>query len=121
MSEGINQNKKLAVIGSRTFQDYIFLCNRLKLHNPSMIISGGAMGADRLSEQYARQEGLPILIFYPKWSLGKSAGFLRNTKIIEAAEEVVAFWDGASKGTLDSIDKANDLGRKLYIYQFNDQ
>ncbi len=93
----------------------------LDLHKPSMIVSGGASGADSYSERYARENGLAILIFYPNWNLyGKKAGFIRNSQIIEAADEICAFWDGASKGTLDSIDKARKLGKIVYTYMFED-
>lgn len=40
---------------------------------------------------------------------------MRNTDIIENAEFVVAFWDGQSKGTKDSIDKAVAAKKKVLI------
>ncbi len=117
----MNQDKKLAVIGSRNFNDYNLLMTRLNLHKPSMIISGGANGADSLANQYAKANGLPILIFYPNWNgLGKSAGLIRNTQIIDAADEVAAFWNQTSKGTLDSIEKARRSGKTVYVYTFED-
>lgn len=117
----INTNKKLAVIGSRGFDDYPTLVKWLDIHKPSMIVSGGAIGADSLANKYAQEKGLPILIFYPDWNgLGKRAGFARNAKIIETAEEVVAFWDLKSAGTKNSIDIAKRLGKPVYIYGFGE-
>lgn len=38
------------------------------------------------------------------------AAFVRNGYIVEWADEVVAFWDGHSRGTRDSVAKARELG-----------
>ena len=39
-----------------------------------------------------------------KW--GKRAGLVRNDMIVSLAHQVVAFWDGMSRGTKYTIDKA---------------
>lgn len=111
---------KVAVIGSRSFNDYNELRRILNgLGYITEIISGGADGADKLAEQYADEKGIPTKIFLPDWNKhGKIAGFLRNTDIIENADIVVAFWDNQSKGTKDSIDKANKLNKKVIVIPF---
>jgi hypothetical protein len=107
---------KVAVIGSRTFNSYESVVNVLSKINITEIISGGAKGADSLGERYAKDNDIPTQIFLPDWQThGKKAGFLRNTQIIEACEMVVAFWDGESRGTKDSLDKAEKLGKKILI------
>jgi hypothetical protein len=89
---------KVAVIGSRTFKDYEEMKKTLSLLNITQIISGGATGADTLSEQYAKEKGIPTVIFVPDWkNKGKSAGFIRNSDIVKEAELIVAFWDGESR------------------------
>ena len=45
-------------------------------------------------------------------------GVIRNTDIINYADEVVAFWDGKSKGTKDSIDKAMALNKKAHVINY---
>lgn len=111
---------KVAVIGSRSFNDYEEVKRILSSINITEIISGGAKGADTLGEQYAKDKGIPTKIFLPDWDKhGKIAGFLRNTDIIENSELVVAFWDQTSKGTKDSIDKANKLNKKVLIINTN--
>ncbi len=108
---------RMAVVGSREFSDYIFLGNILKWYNISRIISGGAKGADSLARRYANEHGIPIDEFIPEWdTYGKSAGYKRNEKIIEAADEVIAFWNGSSKGTKHSINIANEAGKPVYVY-----
>jgi len=110
---------KVAVIGSRTFDKYESVYNVLSKLKITEIISGGAKGADSLAERYAKENNIPTKIFLPDWeTYGKKAGFLRNTQIIEECEMVVAFWDGESKGTKDSLDKAEKLGKKVMIIPF---
>lgn len=110
---------KVAVIGSRTFDKYESVYNVLSKLKITEIISGGAKGADSLAERYAKEAEIPTKIFLPDWeTYGKKAGFLRNTQIIEECEMVVAFWDSESKGTKDSLDKAEKLGKKVMIIPF---
>jgi len=111
---------KVAIIGSRGFDDYNLVIKTLAGLNISLIISGGANGADLLGEKYADEYSIPKQIFLPDWeNNGKSAGFIRNTDIVENAELVIAFWDGVSSGTKDSIDKAKKFNKKLLIIDFN--
>lgn len=113
----INTNKVLAVVGSRTFNDYSYLKEKLLLHKPKRIISGGAEGADSLAQRFCKEFGLPILIFYPDWkTYNKSAGMIRNSLIVNECEELVAFPVNNSKGTADSIRKAREVEKIVYIY-----
>ena len=110
---------KVAVIGSRSFNDYEKLKDTLSKIDITLIVSGGADGADKLSEQYASEKNIPTKIFLPDWEKhGKSAGFLRNTDIINEAELVVAFWDNQSNGTRDSINKAHKQEKIVIIIPF---
>lgn len=110
---------KIAVIGSRTFKDYTLLKKILDEENIDMIVTGGAKGADSLSQHYAKLNGLTVLIFYPNWKeFGKAAGFVRNHKIVEQADKVIAFWDGVSKGTKSSLDIALKQNKPIRIVDF---
>lgn len=107
---------RVAIIGSRSYINYAQVKHTVDEHKPSMIISGGAEGADSLGQRYAKENGIPILIFYPNWKVhGKSAGYLRNESIIDAADCIIAFWDGESKGTLHSINLAKKNSKKLIV------
>jgi len=104
---------KIAIIGSRTFNDYDLLRRSLDEFileanaDISLIVSGGAKGADSLGAEYAKENNIETLIFLPDWKkYGKGAGFVRNQLIIDNADFVIAFWDGESKGTLSSINIA---------------
>ena len=115
---------KLAVVGSRNFNDYPLLKKYLDyIHSKqpiTHIISGGAKGADSLSEKWANENGIEKIIFYPNWNkFGKRAGFLRNESIINECNKCIAFWDGKSKGTKHSIDLCEKNNKKCKIILFN--
>lgn len=108
---------RLGVVGSRTFSSYSFLCSVLNLFDIQNIVSGGAKGADSLAAQYARENNIALIEHLPDWNqFGKSAGFIRNQKIIDDSDEIIAFWDGLSKGTKHSIDLAQNVGKIVRIY-----
>ena len=113
---------KLAIIGSRTFNDYERMCNEiLTLFTDKIecIVSGGAKGADSLGERYAKERDIQTIILKPDWNkYGRSAGFIRNHDIIKTCTHVIAFWDGQSKGTKHSIDLAKQLGKPCWIVKF---
>lgn len=114
---------KVAVIGSRGFDDQEKLYRALdSYHNKQkidLIISGGAVGADQLAEQYAKERGIPVKIFKPDYAKhGRGAPIRRNTLIIENADIVLAFWDGKSPGTKNSLDQAKKLNKLYQVYDF---
>jgi len=107
---------KVAVIGSRTFENYTKLESVLDQYDISEIISGGARGADSLAELYALNKNIPVKIFKADWSkYGKAAGFIRNKDIIDNCDIVIAFWDGKSKGTQHSINLAKKQGKTVEV------
>ena len=111
---------RVAVVGSRSFADEKMMFAELdKLQGISLIVSGGARGADRMGEAYAAKRNIPTKIFLPDWNqFGKSAGFRRNNDIIENADFVLAFWDGKSPGTKSSIDLAKRARKEIRVLTF---
>jgi hypothetical protein len=110
---------KIAVVGSRGFNDFEKLEKELNKYEIDEIISGGAKGADALSEKYAKKHNIPIKIFKPDWRKYKrGAGLVRNKQIVENADVVIAFWDGASKGTKFTIDYAKKPNKMVVIVEF---
>ncbi len=114
----------IAIVGGRDFNDYTLLKESILAYidaheKPENIVSGGAKGADTLATQFATEMGIPLLIFKPDYQrYGRGATLVRNTQIIENAEVVFAFWDGQSKGTKDSIKKAEKLEKELYVIKY---
>lgn len=112
----------VAVVGSRSFSDYGLLCERLSDIPIGRLVSGGAAGADSLVEQYAKDNGIDILVIKPDWQRhGRGAGFIRNKIIVDTSDMVVAFWDGASRGTKDSMDHAEKTGKRLVVIKYKEK
>jgi len=115
---------KLSIVGSRTFNDKTKAFTVLdeiekQIGKIDLIISGGACGADTIGELYAKSKNIPTLIFLPNWEIyGKSAGFIRNSKIVDNCDVIIGFWDLNSLGTKDSLKKAKNLNKIIYIFDF---
>ena len=112
--------KKIAIVGSRSFNDFdkleSFILNRINSGFISKVVSGGAKGADTLGEEFAKKYNKSTLIFLADWEThGKAAGMIRNKDIVENSDVVFAFWDGNSKGTKSSINLAKRMKKELYI------
>lgn len=119
---------KIAVVGSRSITSYETVRKALQrspFWHPSRegqrpgvtIISGGADGVDTSAERFAEEHDCNLEVIEPDWndwSNGHPAK-VRNTTIVEQSNAVVAVWDGHSNGTRDSIDKALDQGKNIYV------
>lgn len=82
----------------------------------TVIISGGARGVDSVAAQVARERDIRVIEIKPDWDrFGKSAGFRRNTQIVQACDDLIAFWNMESRGTLDSLKKARKYHRPFGI------
>jgi predicted Rossmann fold nucleotide-binding protein DprA/Smf involved in DNA uptake len=98
---------KLAIIGSRSFNDYKTLCIEADLLKPDMIVSGGAVGADLLARKYANERNLPIIEHVPNYQkYGRRAPLERNKLIIQECDQVLAFRINQSSGTSHAIGLA---------------
>lgn len=59
---------KLAVIGSRNFEDYELMKSVLMKYSIEEIVSGGARGADNLAEKSANEYKIKKIIFKPNYA-----------------------------------------------------
>ena len=114
---------RVIIAGSRCFADYKLMSEKLikyfSVNKPALIVSGGAMGADRLGEYYAKRMNIPVRRYLPQWNtFGKSAGMKRNIIMAGNADALVAFWDGSSRGTAQMIEYANMKGLKVRVVLF---
>ena len=102
---------KIAIIGSRD----LFVYDLEKYLPPGIeeIVSGGAKGIDSCAREYANRNNIKLTEFFPEYKLyGRSAPLKRNLQIIAYSDEIIAFWDGKSRGTKYVIDKCKGLGKK---------
>ena len=106
---------KIAIIGSRNLtvehlEHYIPDC-------ATELVSGGAKGIDACVREYAHANGMKLTEFLPEYeNYRKSAPLKRNLQIIQYADEVLAFWDGQSRGTKFVIENCKKLEKKITVY-----
>lgn len=107
---------RYAIVGSREYPhlDLVRAFVR-KLPTGSVVVSGGARGVDSVAEEAARECGLGAIVIPADWSQGRGAGIARNADIVAAADIVVAFWDGKSRGTQNSMSRAVEAGKPLWV------
>lgn len=114
--------KRIAIVGSRGFIDYIsfsyiidkylYNCNRDQL----TIVSGGAIGVDSLAEEYAKERNILFIKITPNYELlGKIAPFVRDKQIVNMVDSVIALWDYESRGTKLVIEYARKQKKNLRI------
>lgn len=108
-----------AIVGGRNFFDKQKMIEVLSSYNIEKVVSGGASGADTLAAVYANENNLQLIEYLPEWSkYGKMAAYIRNEKIVQAADMVIAFWDGKSKGTKMTIDLAGKYKKQCVIVMY---
>ncbi len=104
---------KIAVVGSRS----VIVTDIGKyISATDEIVSGGAVGVDSCAAEYAKNNGLKLTVFLPEYErYGRGAPIVRNKKIVDYADKVVAFWNGKSKGMLSVIKYAQKTGKACEI------
>ncbi|HSS92663.1 MAG TPA: hypothetical protein VLR46_01605 [Candidatus Dormibacteraeota bacterium] len=82
------------------------------------IITGSASGVDAAATKAARAKGIPVQVMPASFDeladASKSAA--RNQRLVDACDVLVAFWDGASKGTRATVDRALDSGKEVHVF-----
>lgn len=120
---------KLIIAGSRDITDFklaheqfVKYMDRRFPHTPSYcdlpieVVSGGAKGVDILGENLGHLYYFNVKKFPADWDThGKSAGYRRNLQMGEYADELLAIWDGESKGTKHMIDIMVKLGKPVSV------
>jgi hypothetical protein len=83
----------------------------------SEVVSGGAKGVDTAGELWAALNGISVKRFIPDWDghAGKRAGLVRNCRMAEYADALIAVWDGQSRGTAHMIEEARRRGLKVHV------
>ena len=116
---------RICIAGGRDFADYDVLVKVVdqvieEIPPPIIIISGKAKGADSLGERYAKEHDLEVLLYPADWKKhGKGAGPIRNAKMAEEADMLIAFWDGSSKGTKNMIGQIQKRGKQYKVFSYN--
>jgi hypothetical protein len=102
---------KVLVCGGRNFDDAEAVNKALDIFHAgepiTLIIQGGATGADELAQKWADSHGIWCHVFRPDWAThGSAAGPIRNQRMIDKGQPdlVMAFPGG--RGTADMVRRA---------------
>lgn len=85
------------------------------------ILSGGAIGVDRVAEEYANACDIPFFLYKPYHLVDNRVQynpryfFTRNKQIVDNCDELIIFWDGESRGTEDVIRFAGKRGKPTTV------
>ena len=110
---------RVAIVGSRHYAepgrvaDYV-----MSLPPRASIITGSASGVDAAATKAAREKGIPVQVMPASFDeladAGKSAA--RNQRLVDACDVLVAFWDGSSRGTRTTGERALDSGKEVHVF-----
>ena len=106
----MKKNIKVVVTGGRKFADARLVFRTLdKIHSEkpiSLLIEGGALGADRLCRNWAIQNSVPYRTFPPDWdNFKRAAGHIRNQQMIDEGKPDFAVAFPGGPGTRSMISK----------------
>lgn len=123
----------IAVVGSRDFKDLQLVASYVKSFDPgTKVISGGARGVDSIAIEAAKRAGLPWQEYKADWEdlshkdavikerndgtkYDAKAGHRRNKILAQLADKIVAFWDGSSNGTMDTVNLARRMKKEVIV------
>ena len=113
---------KTIVAGSRSIENYEEV--KKAIENAAKkgiviteLVSGCAIGVDRLGEKYALESGIPIERHPADWDkYGKSAGYKRNAEMVKVSEALILIWDGMSNGSRNTLKLANERGLAVHVH-----
>lgn len=108
---------KVIIAGTRSVEDYALIVQAVERsgYDITEVVCGMATGVDRLGEQWAIANGIPVREMPADWHrYGNSAGPYRNRAMAEYADAAIIIWDGQSRGTRNMIE--NMIRRKKPYY-----
>ena len=112
---------RVLVCGGRDFNDVLTLGSWLggihKNNGPiTLLIEGGARGADYMAKKFAEWQGIPVKTFSADWNRhGRAAGLIRNKRMLDEGKPdlVVAFEGG--RGTANMVEQAKAAGVRVLM------
>ena len=116
---------KLLITGSRKFDNSIGIIEaiervaELQGQKITMLLHGGATGADTLAQQWAEENNIPTHIIKPDYEKhgGKMAPLLRNNELVKLADCTLALYEkNRTGGTWYTSKKTIELNKPLYEY-----
>lgn len=88
-----------------------------KIQTIEEIVHGDSGIVDQSGALWASLFNKKIAKFPAEWDLhGEAAGPIRNRQMAQYADELLALWDGKSRGTKNMIDEMLKAGKPIHIY-----
>ena len=110
---------KVGIVGNRTGWTYEDVKQKLVkygINKSDIIISGGAQGVDTYAEDFAKEIGAECVIYHPDPDTPSPQRYYnRNKKIAAQCSKLIAFDNKKHSGTLNTINYARKLGKKIII------
>lgn len=84
---------------------------------PEHVLHGNSGNVDNAAQTlWCRSSSTLVTPYTADWKgEGRAAGPIRNAKMAEDGDVLLAFWDGKSRGTLDMITKMTQVGKPTHI------
>jgi hypothetical protein len=129
---------RIIIAGSRNITNYQVIQQAIEesKFNITQIVSGGAKGVDKLGEKYANNNNISCAVMNAQWKdisvegaivrensygfYNAKAGMIRNKKMAQYADALIAIWDGKSTGTKNMIEEMKKLNKPVYIKIINE-
>lgn len=89
------------------------------LPSGSRVVTGSASGVDAAATRAARRREIPVQTVAASFEEVKdpAQAEARNRKLIENCDVLVAFWDGVSRGTRMTVERALDAGMEVHVFR----
>ena len=110
---------KVAIVGSRHYAAPDRVAEYVRALPPrASIITGSASGVDAEATKAAREKGIPVQVLPASFEelADASKAAARNQRLVDACDVLVAFWDGTSKGTRATVERALDSGKEVHVF-----
>lgn len=110
---------RIAIVGSRHFGAPDRVADYVKSLPPrASIVTGSASGVDAAATKAARDRGIPVQVMPASFEelADASKAAARNQRLVDACDVLVAFWDGSSKGTRATVERALDSGKEVHVF-----
>jgi predicted Rossmann fold nucleotide-binding protein DprA/Smf involved in DNA uptake len=110
---------RVAIVGSRHFSALERVTEYVNGLPPrANIITGSASGVDAAATRAARARGLGVQVLPASFDevTDPARSAVRNQRLVDACDVLVAFWDGTSKGTRATVGRALDAGKEVHVF-----
>lgn len=113
-------NLKVVIAGSRKITENYYKDLLRAIKNSQFeiteVVSGCAIGVDRMGERYATSKNIPIKRFPADWTYhGKAAGPIRNSAMAAYCDAAIILYDGSSPGTKNMIECMRKQEKPYYV------